>query len=195
MSDRNRRDDDRQESSNEAFETLNRELHLELEDPSTPETRAVGIAIIPASAPTVVRETPSAPAGVEDAEGALRELVTAWETAPEADEVQICSGLATTPFLVASPGRIQVVDRERLAEGHVSQERRIFGERYPYADPRQVEIENFQVVYLGGARAQVTYRVHETYANGEVWAGNCASLAVQAANGDWKIAFWTKRDM
>ncbi len=195
MDSRDRREEsERAEGLNEAFASAAPELDLELVDPAGAESRAVGIAIIPASAESVVEEAPPS-SSMEGSEEALLDVVREWETAPPAETVEVFTRLATDPFLAASEGRIQVVDREALEEGHRSQEYQDFLAKYPFFEPRQVSIQAFQAVFLGGSRAQVSYRLHETFQDGSEWAGNGGGLLVQAADGTWKMALWAKRDM
>ena len=63
---------------------------------------------------------------------------------------------------------------------------------HPPFEPRRVTLSNLQVVWLGPARAVVTYRAEESYRNGAVAAGNTFAVLMHVKGAGWRIAVASK---
>jgi hypothetical protein len=61
---------------------------------------------------------------------------------------------------------------------------------YPPFSPRQVQITNLRIVYVGDVRAAVTYHLEERFQNGKAGAGNASALLVKTEAG-WRILVFT----
>ena len=54
-------------------------------------------------------------------------------------------------------------------------------------------LSEVKIVFLGGAKAVVTYRVEEEYRNGKAFAGNAAAVLLKERGVEWKVGLFTKR--
>lgn len=68
-------------------------------------------------------------------------------------------------------------------------------QQYPPFDPRQVQITNVNIVYIGNVRAAVTFHLQETFQNGTVAAGNSLALLVKLRTLGWRILIITKEEL
>ena len=179
----------------EEFERIAPELDLDMEEVHASLNRSVGALVVPVDVVPIaevdILTNPTEPA-VGDSDEILR-VLNIFEGASPDDLVETWRTYGTRPVVAAGANWIGPVDEAALVQGLASERFKASLVEFPLFDPRRVTLSEVNIVFLGGAKAVVTYRVEEEYRNGKAFAGNAAAILLKERGVDWKVGLFTKR--
>jgi hypothetical protein len=190
--------EERKESGRERAERLQRdfeeaagELDLRLEPAGSGEPRCIGIAFMAAAdIPFDIDDSPEPDSHRDDQ--AIERLILGHESlTPERYHQGAWRELLTDPHLVVAKEGLIQTHQTVIDDFLASQRFTDFQASYPWKEPRDVQIKNLHITYLGPQLASATYRVIETSANGKVIGGNVTTLVARLESG-WRGAVITK---
>lgn len=98
------------------------------------------------------------------------------------------------PFQAVGESWTARMDHKKIKKWLKSDELEQWLEAFPIFTPRQVQLTNVTIVYLGNLRAAVTYHVSENYQNNTTAAGNGAAILIKLDELGWRILVITKQD-
>lgn len=183
----------------QAFDRVAGDLGLRPEPaPGQGEIRTVGEAFFAALAfrkvVDVDTDPTTPPVGAGDDEAIQAILNGAYSQAP-ADLKKSWQSFYHDPFEAVGRSFIVRMNGTAIRKWLRSPELAQRLKEYPPFHPRQVQITNVNIVYIGNVRAAVTYHVQETFRNGVVAAGNSMALVVKLQDRGWRILIITKEEM
>ena len=177
----------------EAAEGMDLELETDTEVPSS----CFGIGVVPMIGVEHIVHIPAgenSPPVTRADHAAISDLLHRWESAHPHDLIDTWRSLAPSPFVAVGCDWVAPLTFEFVAEAIESEAMRRALEEYPPFNPRRVRIFDESVVFIGNSKAAVTYRIEEAYQNGKLFVGNAAVILMKDANGDWKMAVFTKHN-
>ena len=194
-----RKEEERSSSLQRAFAEQSAELRLPAENVCDPDTRTIGVAFAAFKKTVSVQMAPPAPGGLQASAGedsasdaAITAVLQGYESlSPETFAAQ-WRNYATDPHMGVGTSWVGTVDDDAVAHWLKSDALAKAIAAFPPHSPRQVTLQNVQIVYVGSGRAAATYRVEERHANGQTSAGNAAAVLMNVAGAGWRIAVVTK---
>lgn len=187
----------REEQVQKAFDDAAEGLGLRLEggpQPSgEPSPRIVGTAFV-AFGKSLDAELMASPPQVGDTDdAAITAVINDYESLDPADLARHWRRYATDPHIAIADGWIASVSEQDFDRWLESSDLEEWMQEYPPFSPRRVQITNVHIVYIGKARAVVTYHIQEESANGKVAAGNGSASLFKMQDGQWRITTVHKR--
>jgi PAS domain-containing protein len=169
------------------FDAQAASLGLELNAPNA-YGRDIGVFVRFIAAVVDVGVPKSADEPGERDDAALSALIRAWEELDPDEIGKRWKDYATDPFIGIGRGVIAYMNDVGYRLWRYSEELRRELEEFPPYSPRQVDINEMRVRYVGRTTAVATYSVAEKYRNGRVRVTNAGVMALKIPDGSWKVA-------
>lgn len=122
----------------------------------------------------------------------IQDLIQGAESIPWDQFAQQWTNFYANPHMALTTEGLVRVDQPVIQHWMSSPEFADYLQKYPPASPRQVQVTQVQVVYVGGDRANATYRVTEQFTNGKQLAGNGAMMLAKVKHDGWRIVVAAK---
>jgi hypothetical protein len=169
----------------QAFDEAAGGLDLRLE-PAGAAARCVGVAFL--AAPLVAYELDDTRPPIDNTDDrAIADLIHDLETL---GVHQFRAGdwrrFLNDPHIAITTTGLAEVDQTTIDEWLDSPQFREYQQEYPPKSPRDVQVENLVVVYIGDLQAAATYRVVERFANGKVTGGNASLSLARLKDIGWR---------
>jgi hypothetical protein len=188
---------EREAQVQQAFDRVAGDLELRPEPPPAHgEVRTIGAAFFIVLGNTVEVNTldVAPPVGASDDAEIQAVLTAAYSVTPEQMEDN-WRDFYHEPFEAVGRDFIARMDQPAIRKWARSPELAQHLQNFPPFNPRQVQITNVNITYIGTVRAAVTYHVQETFQNSQVAAGNALALMVKVEGLGWRILITTKEEM
>lgn len=177
-------------SLQQAFDGMAGDLGLRLTPASCGE-RTVGAAFV--CIPLIGYDLVNVNQGTgQQDDQAIQSLIQDAESIPWNQFAQQWTNFYTNPHMALTTEGLVRVDQPVIHHWMASPEFADYLQKYPPASPRQVQVTQVQIVYVGGDRANATYRVTEQFTNGKQLAGNGAMMLAKVKNVGWRIVVTAK---
>lgn len=183
-------DHDQENTLQQAFDGMAGDLGLRLEPPGCGE-RTVGAAFvcIPLLGYDLVNVNQGT--GQQD-DQQIQSLIQGAESIPWNQFAQQWTNIYANPHMALTNEGLVRVDQPVIHHWMGSPEFADYLQKYPPFSPRQVQVTQLQVVYVGGDRASATYRVTEQFTNNKQLAGNGAMHLAKIQSVGWRIVVTAK---
>ena len=177
-------------SLQQAFDGMAGDLGLRLEPASCGE-RTVGAAFV--CIPLIGYDLVNVNQGTgQQDDQEIQNLIQGAESIPWDQFAQQWTNFYANPHMALTNEGLVRVDQPVITHWMSSPEFADYLQKYPPFSPRQVQVTQVQVVYVGGDRASATYRVTEQFTNGKQLAGNGAMHLAKIKNDGWRIVVTAK---
>jgi hypothetical protein len=183
-------DQNQENSLQQAFDGMAGDLGLHLE-PADSGERTVGAAFvcIPLVEYDLVKV--SKPTDSDD-DTEIQSLIQGAESLPWSQFAQQWANFYANPHMALTNEGLVRTDQPVIDHWMAHEKFADYIQKYPPFSPRQVQVTQIQIVYVGGDRANATYRVTEQFTNGKQLAGNGAVMVVKIKKVGWRIAVTAK---
>ena len=186
---------DRDRMLQQAFAEAAVDLDLDLTPAgAAEEVRSIGIMAKRGAPGAITRfDLLASPAAGDDSDRVIEDLLTAWEQILPEDLPARFRDFALDPYVAVGEWVVSVDEKQIehwLAGDSYTQAQK---ERPPLTE-RKIDLSHVRVLYVGAARAIVTYHVRESYPGHHgVFSGNAGAILVHVKDG-WRIASYTKAE-
>lgn len=183
-------DHDNENSLQQAFDGMAGDLGLRLE-PADSGERTVGAAFVCIPLVDYDLVKVSKPTDSDD-DTEIQSLIQGAESLPWPQFAQQWKNFYANPHMSLTNEGIVRTDQPVIDHWMAHGKFADYIQKYPPFSPRQVQVTQIQTVYVGGDRANATYRVTEQFTNGKQLAGNGAVMVVKIKKVGWRIAVTAK---
>jgi hypothetical protein len=184
---------EREAEIQQAFDRQADSLGLRLEPvPGSGEVRSIGEAFFFGTTEDYDIPQDPPPVGAAD-DAAIQSLLNAAFALTPEQLAEDWQDYYADPFQAVGESWTTRMDNKKIKKWLRSDELEQWQEDFPIFTPRQVQLTNVNIVYLGDVRAVVTYNVSEDYQNNTTASGNGAAIVIKLDLG-WRILVITKQD-
>jgi ketosteroid isomerase-like protein len=152
-------------------------------------------AFAPAAHVTTDTDTSAEPESASNESDGIHALIEKWETASRDSLAETAKEVTTDPYAIVKPvedgaDTVRTVSHAQFTAHTQSQAFQALYEQFTPRDPREVEINDVTIEYVGDCLAAAQYTTSEEGENG-IHNTKVAAIVVKK-DGEWKYAVYTK---
>ena len=184
----------RRDRIQKAFDAQADELGLEVEASSFSEGEHYGVGFIPLLGKRMAVAVPAveAPEDITEADrDAVIHIVKGWESVYPDDVATEWPNYVTDPVMLVDPSGVVRIGAEEMEASPKDKMIEETMEKYPVCNPREVKLDDVNVVFVGQVRAGLTGTLSETMKDGTTQTTKINHILIKTLGG-WRITVITK---